>query len=383
MVVVRTFEVALDRSESAGDAMRRARAGLAAVGCESAPIRLFLSDTRTGAVRSCARVVKAFPELAPLACTVEGGDVVSSFDERVPGSRARLESALEPARAQALADSVPRSFPLNDSDFFFGPIPALLGARSIAGAPPVRRGGRPHTDSVPGEIALVSHWWITGRRTRLYAAAALDLPPAEAVDLPPLADDAAALIAAMGGVLRERRRLEPSSPGEREAMAVQAAQAEARLAGLRGEWAAARARLAFPHALQPDPDSGGFLPLRAALAEAFGPLGYRQRAAPRPSGMWVLVKRTARSNELELRLDRGPINGRLSARLILCGPLWRHDLGALPLAPDRNEVRVGTDATTRRALANLAAAAGAAEAALVPPLEEIHGHGFAWLTAVL
>jgi hypothetical protein len=98
--------------------------------------------------------------------------------------------------------------------------------------------------------------------------------------------------------------------------------------------------------------------------------------------MWVLIKRTARGNELELRLDRGPINGRLSARLILCGPLWRHDLGSIPLAPDRLEMAVATDASARRALVNLAEAVAVAEAALVPPLEQIHGDGFAWLTAV-
>jgi hypothetical protein len=378
MVVVRTFEVALDRSASVGDAMRRALAGLAAVGCDSAPVRVFLSDTRTGASRSCARVIKAFPELAELACVVEGGDVISSFDEGVAGSRAHLGSALEPARALALADGVPRAFPLNDSDFFFGPVPALLGAASAA--PPIRQGGRPHDEVVAGEIALVSHWWISGRRTRLAAATREALPPSGVSDLPPVADEAAALLAALGPIRRERRRLEPTSPDERAAAAGQVTQAEGRLAELRTSWAAACAHLALPFALEPDASGGGFLPLRAALTDVFRPRGYRPRTSSRPGGVWILLKRTARQNELELRLHRGPINGRLSARLILCGPLWRHDLGPLPLAPGRLELCVGSEATARRALVNLAAAADAADAFLVPPLEAIHGDGFAWLT---
>ena len=382
MYVVRTFELALDRAESVGDAMRRARAGLAAAGSELAPLRLFLSDTFTGASKGCARLVKAFPELAVLACTVEGGQVLSSFDEGVTGSRAHTESALEPERAQKLADGVPRSFPLNDSHFFFAPVPALLGG-SIA-PPPVRRGGRPHTDLIAGEIALFSHWWITGRRTRLLAAAREDLPPRAARELPPVADEVGALLAAMGAVRRERRRLDPSSPGERAAVDEQEGRAEQRLAELKQEWARAMRELAFPHTLAPDPAGGGFLPLRQALSDILGPRGFRQRSAPRPrpGGMWVLDKRTARDNELELRLDRGPINGRLSARLILCGPLWRHDLGALPLAPEKLELCVGSQATLRQALANLAHVAAEAESMLVPPLEQIHGDGFAWLSAV-
>ncbi len=382
MYVVRTFEVALDRAESVGDAMRRARAGLAAAGSELAPLRLFLSDTFTGASKGCARLVKAFPELAPLAGTVEGGEVLSSFDEGVPGSRAHTGSALAPERAQKLADGVPRSFPLNDSHFFFAPVPALLGD---SGEPaPVRTSGRPHTDLIAGEIALFSHWWITGRRTRLLAAAREELPPRAARELPPVADEVAALLAAMGAVRRERRRLEPSSPGERDAVDQQEARAELRLAELKQEWAAMLRALDFPHQVAPDADGGGFLQLRQALSDILVPRGYRQRSAPRPrpGGMWVLDKRTGRDNELELRLDRGPINGRLSARLILCGPLWRHDLGALPLAPDQLELCVGNQATLRQALANLARAADEAERLLVPPLEQIHGDGFAWLTAV-
>jgi hypothetical protein len=381
MYVVRTFELALDRAESVGDAMRRARAGLAAAGSDS-PIRLFLSDTFSGASKGCARVVKAFPELAGLACTVEGGEVVTSFDEGVPGSAAHLPSALDPERAQKLADGVPRSFPLNDSHFFFAPVPALLG--DGGGPPPVRESGRPHTDVIAGEIALFSHWWITGRRTRLIAGAREALPFRDARELPPVADQVAAVLAAMGAVRRERRRLEPSSPGERAVIEEQVGRAEQLLAALRPQWSRAARELAFPHALAPDTDGGGFLPVRPALADILAPSGYRQRSAPRPrpGGMWVLDKRTERDNELELRLDRGPINGRLSARLILCGPLWRHDLGALPLAADQTELCVGSQATLRLALANLAHAAAEAERMLVPPLEAIHGDGFAWLTSV-
>jgi len=381
MLVVRTFEVALDRAESVGDAMRRARSGLAAVGSTDAPIRVFLSDTRTGAVRSCARVIRAFPELAPLACTVEGGDVVSSFDEGVPGSSAHLDSALELERALALADRVPRSLRLNDTDFFFGPVPALVGSSAPVASPAVRLSGRPHTDSVAGEIAILSHWWITGRRTRLFAAASEGLPPADAADLPPVTDPVGALLDAMGSVRGERRRLEPSTAAERAALSSATARAEALLVALRGAWIDARSSLRFPHRLEPDPVTGEFLPLRGALAELLGPHGYRVRSSrrPHPGGMWILHKRTARANELELRVDRGPINGRLSARLILGGPLWRHDLGAVPLSPDRVEVEVASEASARRALLNLAFAAGAAEQMLVPPLEEIHGDGFAWL----
>ncbi|HWM88651.1 MAG TPA: hypothetical protein VNO33_22530 [Kofleriaceae bacterium] len=380
MYVVRTFEISLDRSESVGDAMRRARAGLAAVDCELAPLRLFLSDTFSGASKGCARVIRAFPELADLACTVEGGEVVSSFDEGVAGSRAHLESGLVPDRARKLADGVPRSFPLNDSHFFFGPLPALLGG----GEAPLRTSGRPHTDVVAGEIALLSHWWITRRRTRLFAAAREDLPPRAALDLPPVADPVDALLSGMGAVLRERRRLEFSSAAERAAIERQVHEAERRLAELRPAWSQAARSLSFPNALEPDAVAGGYLPLRAALSDLLAPRGYRQRSAPRPrpGGMWVLSKRTGRGNELELRLDRGPINGRLSARLVLCGPLWRHDLGTLPLDAERVELAVGGEATLRRALANLACAADAAEATLAPPLEEIHGDGFAWLSAV-
>lgn len=382
MHVVRTFEIALDRAEGVGDAMRRVRSGLAAAGRDAVPLRIFLSDTLSGSSKGCARVVKAFPELAPLACIVEGVHLVSSFDERVPGSRARAESAIEPERAQKLADGVPRSFPLNDSHFFFGPVAALLPAADQAFEPPLRLSGLPHVDVVAGEIAILSQWWITRRRTRLIAAAREELPPPDARDLPAVADEVSLLLAATGAIRRERRRLEPSTPEERAAIGRQVADAETRLADLKHEWAAAAIR--FPSALEPDAEAGGFLSLRDALSAVFGPCGYRQRPVPRPrpGGMWVLSKRTARGNELELRLDRGPINGRLSARLILCGPLWRHDLGNLPLAPGRLELAVASEANARRALANLAAAAAAAEATLVPPLEEIHGDGFAWLTAV-
>lgn len=381
MLVVRTFEVALDRAESVGDAVRRARAALAAVGAADAPVRLYLSDTRTGAVRSCARVVRAFPELAGLACTVEGGDVVSSFDEGVPGSAARRASAMTHERLQSLADRVPRSLRLNDSDFFFGPVAALLGAASSRAAPPVRESGRPHTDSVAGEIAILSHWWITGRRTRLFAAASEDLPPRGAEALPRLAEPVAALLDALRAPWSERRRVEPTSTAERAAAEDAIARAEARLGGLRAAWAEARAELSFPHRLDPDPVAGEFLPLGAAIADILGPLGYRMRAGPRPrpGGMWILRKRTARSNELELRVDRGPINGRLSARLVLVGPLWRHDLGGLPLSSERTELAVASEAAARRALVNLRVAAAAAEARLVPPLEEIHGDGMPWL----
>jgi hypothetical protein len=381
MLVVRTFEVALDRAESVGDAMRRARAALAAVGAADAPVRLYLSDTRTGAVRSCARVLRGFPELAALACTVEGGDVVSSFDEGVSGSVAHLGSAMTHERVQALADRVPRSLRLNDSDFFFGPVPALLGAASSRSAPPVRQSGRPHTDSVAGELAILSHWWITGRRTGLFAAASEDLPPRGADGLPPIAEPVAALLDALDAPWTERRRLEPTSTAEQSAIDDATLRAEARLADLRVIWAAERARLSFPHALDPDPVAGELLPLRAALAEILAPLGYRMRTGrrPQPAGMWILRKRTARSNELELRLDRGPINGRLSARLVLVGPLWRHDLGALPLSAERTELAVGSDGAARRALLNLCVSASAAEARLVPPLEESHGDGMAWL----
>jgi hypothetical protein len=184
-------------------------------------------------------------------------------------------------------------------------------------------------------------------------------------------------------VRRERRRLEPSSPDERAAIERRVAAAEERLVDLKRAWNGRTIR--FPHELEPDPVGGAYLSLRAALVDELGPSGYRQRAAPRPrpDGMWVLIKRTRRGNELELRLDRGPINGRLSARLILCGPLWSHDLGSLPLAPEHAELSVVMEGSARRALANLAVSAAAAEAALVPPLEEIHGDGFAWLTAVI
>ncbi|HKE20139.1 MAG TPA: hypothetical protein VKB80_34935 [Kofleriaceae bacterium] len=381
MYVVRTFEIALDRAESVGDAMRRARSGLTAAGCELAPLRLLLSDTFSGASKGCARAVKALPELADLLVVVEGGQMLSSFDEGVPGSRAHLESALAPERAQKLADGVPRSFPLNESHFFFAPVPALLGGADDV---PPRASGRHTHDVMPGEVALYSQWWITGRRTRLFAAARDDLPPRDARELPPVADEVGALLAAMGAIRRERRRLEPSSPDERSQVDGQVAAAEARLAGLRSEWTGDARELEFPHPLAPDPASGGFLPVRDALRDVLGPAGYRQRSAPRPrpGGVWVLVKRTRRGNELELRLSRGPINGRLSARLILCGPMWRHDLGALPLAPGELEPCVGSQPTLRRALANLAFAAAAAERLLVPPLEEIHGEGFEWLTAV-
>jgi hypothetical protein len=377
MYVVRAFEIALRRGESAGDALARARSGLAAVGCERAPLRLFLSDALTGTRRGCARAVAAFPELADLACTVEGSEVISSFDECVSGSRARFESALDLDRAQQLADGVPRSFPLNDSHFYFAPVPALLGA----GAPPVRDTGYPHVEVIAGEIALLSQWWLRGRRTRLLAGAREPLPPPGTRDLPRVAAEAAALVAAMGAVSRERRRVEPSSPDERAAIERRVARAEARLAELRQAWA--RAAIPFPHRLAPEPASGGdALPLRVAMARVLAPRGYRPRSAPRPGGSWVLGKRTERNNELELRLELGPINRRLSARLVLVGPLWRHDLGRLPLTPEEPELPVGSE-TLVRALDNLACAAAAAEAVLVPPLEDIHGAGFAWLSAVV
>ena len=379
MLVVRTFEIALDRAESVGDAMRRARSGLAAVDEAAAPLRIFMSDTLTGASKGCARVVKSFPELARLACVVEGVQILSSFDENVPGSREHPESALAPERAQKLADGVPRSFPLNDSHFYFGPVAALLGSRALPPPAPLRRSGMPHIELVPGEVAILSQWWITRRRTRLFVSAREALPPADATELPPVADEVAALLAATGAVKRERRRLDPSTDAERDAIARQVADAEARLGALKTDWARA---IGFPHSVEPDAGGGGFLPLREVLAATLSARGYRQRRSARPGGMWILTKRTARRNELELRLDRGPINGRLSARLILCGPLWRHDLGGIPLAPDQPEVAVASDASARRALANLAEAVAVAESILVPPLEEIHGDGFAWLTAV-
>jgi hypothetical protein len=378
MYVVRAFEIALRRAESAGDAFARARSGLAAVGCERAPLRLFLSDALTGTRRGCARAVAAFPELADLACTVEGSEVISSFDEGVPGSRARLESALDPERAQQLADGVPRAFPLNDSHFFFAPVPALLGAADS----PVRGTGYPHVEVIAGEIALLSQWWLRGRRTRLLVGVREPLPPPGARDLPRVAAEAAALLAAMGAVGRERRRVEPSSGDERTAIERRVGRAEARLAELKLAWAGAA--IQFPHRLAPEPAGGGddALPLRVAMARVLAPRGYRPRSAPHPGGSWVLGKRTARDNELELRLELGPINRRLSARLVLVGPLWRHDLGRLPLTPDHPELPVGKG-TLVRALENLACAAAAAEAMLVPPLEESHGDGFAWLSGVV
>jgi hypothetical protein len=351
-------------------------------------IQFTFGDGPLTGISSVDRVLKRHPELEGFVTTAVPAPLI-------PGARRITNGPLSPAPGeavpfpvlQAIATSVPRSFPFHDIALHFhSPRFGDLGP-TFARSP----------EMIPG-VLVTDAWWVNGRIRSMSACTVVE-SDARSKKLRSPTEAVAAVPAACGKVKRTVQAPLPaeapstSTPAVRlpTGTTVPSAIPEAALA-VRAIVADYRSRLkeivdraGLPHELPPpgaeamrDAELGVTSgPRKPALERVFKPLGYTCRAE---SGAFDLRRRTAGNLTAELHLDVGTWGSNVLAMFRALGVGFKATL-ALPVSATSiagGQYPIGDADRWRRIVENLAALVAELDRSFVPDIEAAAGPSPEW-----
>jgi hypothetical protein len=276
-----------------------------------------LSDSPVpGSASIVDRVLKRFPQLERFVITstlLPGAPSVREITNR-SGSPAADES-VEFATLLAVAEGVPRSFPLHNVTVRFET--PMFGEAS----PP----GLAAAGMAPG-ITAGDAWWVNGRMRSLSALTVVDANPA-AGKLPPLPVPVATVLAACGKVKSTLQVPQSKQPFEAPAAppvaSVDTRSVSAIVQDYRARLTEIVERAALPHDLPPAQEAirntrlGETTgPKKPILVRAFKPLGYDCQAG---HGTFTLRRRTPADLTVEISLDAGTWSRSITAHFRVLG----------------------------------------------------------------
>ncbi|MCC6367072.1 MAG: hypothetical protein IT165_26425 [Bryobacterales bacterium] len=341
-------------------------------------LRFTLSDSPVpGSASIVDRVLKRFPQLERFvtnSALLPGGPAIREITNRT-GSPAANES-VEFATLRAVAEGVPRSFPLHnvtvrfETPMFGEALPPGLAAAGMT----------------PG-ITAGDAWWVNGRMRSLSALTIVDADPS-ARGLPPLPAPVATVLGACGKVKNTLQLPQASRPAEAPA-APPVASAETRSAtaivqDYRARLAEIVERAALPHDLPPAQEAirntrlGETTgPKKPILVRAFKPLGYDCQAG---HGTFTLRRRTPGNLTVEISLDVGTWSRSITAHFRVLGLNFK---GVLSLPVSKRAIGnlqypIGDAERWRRIVENLAALTRELDRGFVPALEAAAGRSPKW-----
>lgn len=346
MLVCITCQWRPDKKEGLGVLLRRALDAGKAAGLGAPAIDFRASEVAIGKASAIARVVKRYPELAPLRSATAAG--------ALPGgeslmSQRDVPSPLTEELLLAVADGIPRSWALQSvSVALHWPV---FGA--LAG--------------LPTGLMLNDMAWISGRRRVLAGVAVVEAEPAaREIVLPPAV---AAVFGAFGKPAGRTQQTVAAPgtersgppPGFDEVFARHRAAMVARIATL-------------PHALATDVRGEPAGPKKPALEAAFKPMGYSCRGG---TGEFTLSRRTAGNLVVQLDIDVGTWSNRYLGTMTLHAPAWKVGMKLL-LAPGSDEVPIAGPEGWQRIVDNLATQVAVLDREFVPEVEALLGPAPAW-----
>jgi hypothetical protein len=384
LAVLTTF--AASRKQPLAEVLEPIHAAMLANGFGEPAVTVTLSDSPIGGgVSSVDRVLKAFPELAPLLHTVAAAPGVP--ERRVISNRTAAGGvAIAFDTVLEIARGVPRRFPFHVMTVQI-PIPAFSFSAEVQAVAtgPGHRVGR-----APG-IEVRDAWWVNGRQRSVTALRIVEAAPAAKALAPP-EPAVAAVLAACGKVkttVQTPLVAGPAPAQTLDAVAPEIAQAiRAVVHDHRTGMAAVIERAGLPHDLPANPDAAAVTPpgvtpgpKKPDLVRAFTPLGYDCRGG---SGSFTLSRRTAGHLTVELYLDVGTWSHRVLASFRVHGLVNGIGFKAMLNLPVARQALagcqypIGGPERWPQIVDNLAALTAELDRSLVPAIEAIAGPAPDW-----
>jgi hypothetical protein len=404
MRLFRRYDYRVRRGEQTGAVFARARQLVRDVRLTEQPVLFVAEDLGGEGVSGIERMKRQFPELAQYEFTrerlpVRGKRVVQwqAVSNVPPGwPESGPPGPVPPLDAEvlaAVADGVPRRFPVATAAFLFDVIDWTHAGQSLPGALRYPPTGRWWDDYVSSSVRLRSDSGASARVLWLDATVEIEPPPADATQASALASGLRGRLSGLGDVLTEELALVPSEE-ERARLVAIAAKAEGLLEAQRrrmerkqwhGLWtllglASRRGLGKLPHKL------GAYekaplakVSFRPALAQVFAPRGYEYRSVSGEPSTYRFVKRTSAHHRLELTFSVGAHRNVLACWWVHRGPYFRYRL-ALSCSPWQlqAEYPVANQDILTKAIANYAAVAQHLEANLVPAVDRLYGPAPQW-----
>lgn len=367
MYLLRKFRHAYDKGTQTGELVRLVAEALRQSGHGHGDLRFhgYFADDRYGKVSGIARLLDRFSDL------ITNGDGVPSVVATMPvtpsqGSVIASMESFDLATAIAIADGVPRRFPLGVSHFLVTPVPALelttANRRTLLDD---------QGDAAFPEIVVHSRSRARRREVEIRSAVAAEPPPPGARRVPSLPPRVKQLLELLGRPGKEQQEL-VRSPAEEETIRARNDALASLVASLTEALDASWASLLFRHELADDHrHEERDMDLRAALADELRADGWAQMSRG-------FRKRTAALNELTITYDRTPLGNHASAYLSLRGIDWEHGVSLWPRRTSK-QVRIRSRDTACRFAENIKCAAAHAVATWASPIEALYEPGEGWL----
>lgn len=395
---------AADRREQLGSVLERVHDAFLAAGLGEPTMQFAFSDSWVASFSAVERALKRFPELERFTATVSppATGVPIAHPARQIGNHVGSPAAGEQvpfATLHGVAAGVPRAYPFHNVSIRFAH-PAF-GTAPTAADTDTRRFHLQDRMRLLSSLGLVpgvivgDSWWVNHRQRSLSALTIVEADPGKK-KLPPLPESVAAVLQACGKARKTTQVPLPDAapaqppandaapqpaaamPGPERLAAVNAVVAE-----IKQNFADVLDRAAPPHDL-PDPrevlrDSTGQRagPLKPALEEAFGPLGYGCRGG---HGTFTLRRRTSGNLTVQITLDVGTWSHSVLGLFLVQGlgfkasfrlPVGRHP-GAIGQYP------IGDAERWRKIVDNLAALVAELDRSAVPAIESAAGPSPEW-----
>lgn len=395
---------AADRREQLAAVLERVHEAFLGAGLGEPAMQFAFSDSWVASFSAVERALKRFPELERFTATVSppatGMPIARSA--RQIGNHAGSPAAGEQvpfATLHGVAAGVPRSFPFHNVSIRF--------AHPAFGTPPTAADTDPRRFHLQDRMRLLSSlglvpgvivgdsWWVNHRQRALSALTIVEADAGKK-KLPPLPENVEAVLRACGKARKTTQVPLPDAvPAEAQAgdLAPQPAAAmptpervaevNAVVAEIKQNFAAILDRAAPPHDL-PDPrevlsESAGQRagPLKPALEEAFGPLGYDCRGG---HGSFTLRRRTPGNLTVQITLDVGTWSHSVLGLFLVQGlgfkANFRLPVGRHPAAI--GQYPIGNAERWRKIVDNLAALAAELDRSVVPAIESAAGPSPEW-----
>jgi hypothetical protein len=370
------------------------------------PVLFVAEDLGGQCVSGIERMKRQFPELAEYESTRERllvhGERVVQWQALSNVSPGWPESGppgppppLDPGVLAAIADGIPRRFPVATAAFLFDAIDWTHTGNDLPGAIRCPATGRWWDDYLSSSVRLRSDGGTSGRVLWLDATVEIDPPAADATEAPALDGATRERLRRLGDVLTEELIAAPSED-ERVRLVPVAAEAERLVEAERrrlepSQWDGALSslgrasrrglvKLSLPHRLgayeKAVPGKASFKP---TLIGVFGPRGYAYASALHAPNTYVFVKRTPAYHRIRLTFSSG-VRGSVLACWCVCeGPFCRHRL-TLYCSPWQlqAEYPVVNQDILGKAAANYGIVVDHLETALVPTLDGLYGPAPKW-----
>lgn len=367
MYLLRKFRHSYDKGTQTGELVRLAAEALRQTGHGNRELRFhgYFADDRYGKVSGIARLLDRFGDL--ITSGAGAPSVIATMPVRSPQELviAKME-AFDLATAIAIADGVPRKYPLAVSHFLVTPVPALelipADRRTMLDG---------HGDAAFAEVVVHSRSGSRRREVEIRSAVVAEPPAPGARRVPSLPPSVKQLLELLGKPGREQQELVRSA-AEEDAVRARNAALASQVAALTEALEASWASFAFRHELIDDHRHEEHdMDLRAALAYELRADGWTQTSRG-------FRKLTPARHELTITYDRTPLGNHASAYLRLRGIDWEHGVSLWPRRTSK-QVRIRSRDTAWRYAANITCAAAHAVASWASPIEALHEPGDGWL----